>query len=207
VGEQSSWNPWDQQIPNQWQRTSLYQDQPYQGQPDPGQSLYGPSVGEPPHRDPGYRPPPQPHRPPPRGNSHWVRNILSGVGALVVAIVLIYIFSSRGGSGASSDSHASSASAHHWITYTVTGTRGADVSYGPSGTEMSAMVPMKVTVPLQGALFYTITAQLNGHGKAACAISVDGKVIDRAKATGGHHIAQCGIDRNQGTGTWQSVRG
>ncbi len=81
------------------------------------------------------------------------------------------------------------------------------MTYGPAGTEMSAMVPMKVTVPLQSALFYTITAQLNGHGKAACAISVDGKVIDRAKATGGHHIAQCGIQRNQGTGTWESVRG
>ena len=121
MGEQPSWNPWGQQVPNQWQEKSLYQGQPYQGQPDPGQSPYGFSVGEPPHRDPGYRPPPQPHRTPPRGNSHWVRNVFSGVGVLVVvAIVLIYIFSSRGGSGASSDSHASAASAHHWITYTIT---------------------------------------------------------------------------------------
>jgi len=89
----------------------------------------------------------------------------------------------------------------HTVTYVVTGSP-ADVTFGPSGSNFSGTVPMRVTKPLRAPLYYAITAQLQGGGQVACKILVDGKTIAHSTATGAYNIAQCEISLNPLTGKW-----
>ena len=104
---QPPWNPEDQQgqqpYPGEQYGPSgprppqgPYQQQPRwsaQGQPP----YIPPGDQQPPYPGPGYGPPQQPpHR---SSNSHWVRNILAGIGAVVVVSVVLSHLSSGGTSG------------------------------------------------------------------------------------------------------------
>jgi hypothetical protein len=94
VGEQPSWNPYNQQDPDQWQVQPPYQgqppyppQQPYEqqaGRPIRGR-LSRPShrTGRPDRSTPMLAPAMARRRPLPRRKTRWVRNILSGVGAVV----------------------------------------------------------------------------------------------------------------------------
>jgi hypothetical protein len=93
------------------------------------------------------------------------------------------------------------------ITYTVTGTAGTQVTYGPAGTELTGAVPMKITGKLGDPAYYSVTAQLQGGGEVACSIAVDGKVISRGTATGGYNIAMCEIITDPLSGEWESAAG
>jgi hypothetical protein len=102
VSEQTPWHPYGQQ-----QVQPPNQDQPYRGQP-PFQRQQFPSKpyqGEPPHPGPGYGP-----QPPPRRKRHMVRNILVGLGAVIVAGIVINALSSRSG-GVSTTAVGSSSTA------------------------------------------------------------------------------------------------
>jgi hypothetical protein len=90
------------------------------------------------------------------------------------------------------------------VTYIVTGTARADVSYGPSGTVLSGSVPMHVTQPLGTPLYYAINAQLQSGGSLTCEIEVDGQALAHSVAAGGYNIAQCEISQDQLDGSWQS---
>jgi len=163
VSEQPPWNPYDQpQDPNQYQGQPPYQGQPYQGQPyrqgQPyqGPPPYGPPGNPPPYPGPGYSHPPQPHRKQPRGSSHWIRNILSGIGAVVVASVVISHLSS-GGSGVTATPSGNTAA-----TASPAATRSAapagigsyfDVQDGSGDTYRVILV--KVIDPAQGADQFT----------------------------------------------------
>ena len=89
------------------------------------------------------------------------------------------------------------------VTYVVTGTPGADVTYGPSGTNLSGSVPMSASAPLRSPSYYAINAQLNGAGEVTCKLKVDGVTISRATATGGYNIADCEIGQDPITGSWE----
>jgi hypothetical protein len=80
-----------------------YQQQP--GWPAQGQPPYIPPGGQPPYPGPGYGPP----QPPRSGssNGHWVRNILAGIGAVVVVSFVV----SHLNSGSSPDSATTAAPA------------------------------------------------------------------------------------------------
>ena len=257
------------------------QQPPYQGQP------YGPPGGQPPYPGPGPQPPRR------RRKRHLVRNTLAGIGAAVVAIIVISALSSHGSgvsttaSGSSSSQPAVVASAvaalpsggqqyasdmqnifsfgpsvtaadiaafgqqvcqarqsgtsvatevpaaqQFWsntspgdaiqmitlaakdmcpsqqtaqtITYVVTGTSGADVTYGPSGSNSSGSVPMSVTQPLGNPSYYAINAQLQGYGEVSCELEVDGVAISSASASGGYNIAGCEIGQDPTTGSWEN---
>jgi len=93
VGEQSPWNPYGQQDPNQWQGQP-----PYQGQPSyPQQQTYGRPQESP------YYPPPQQYypqqQPPPKKKRHWVRNTLLGLAGFIVLIVIISVATNKGSNG------------------------------------------------------------------------------------------------------------
>jgi hypothetical protein len=94
--------------------------------------------------------------------------------------------------------------ARQTVTFVVTGTPGADVTYGPSGTNLSGSVPMRVTKPLGSPAYYAINAQLQGGGQIACKIKIDGKIISSGQAAGGYNIAQCEISPDPMTGQWQN---
>lgn len=70
------------------------------------------------------------------------------------------------------------------VTYTVTGTPGASVTYGPSGTNLTGSVPMAVRAPLGTPFYYPINAQLQGEGEVKRQIKVDGVTISSASASG-----------------------
>jgi hypothetical protein len=89
------------------------------------------------------------------------------------------------------------------VTYVVTGTPGADITYGPSGTDDQGSVPMSVTAPLRHPQFYAINAQLQGAGQVSCKLKVDGVTISAASASGGYNIAGCEIGQDPVTNSWE----
>lgn len=93
------------------------------------------------------------------------------------------------------------------VEYVVTGTPGAQVTYGPSGSNFNGSVPMDVKARLGNPQYYAIDAQLQGSGSVQCEIKVNGKVISQASANGGFNIASCEIDQNPLTGQWENTNG
>jgi hypothetical protein len=174
-----------------------YQQQP--GWPQQGQPPYIPPGGQPPYPGPGYGPPRQP---PPRGsNSHWVRNILAGVGAVVVVSVALSHLSS-GSSSSSSSSPGQAAVAGSVsapapgsapppasptpppptkVEFIVSGSApdGIQITYGPAGTQLSGPSVLNGTVTMSvpfdaAALYYALNAQLQGDGHITCKIVATG---------------------------------
>lgn len=161
MSDQPQWNPYGQQDPGRWQGQPPYQGQPYPGQPYQGQPYQGqppPYQGQPyppPYPGPGYGP----QAPPPRRKSHWVRNILAGIGAVVVASVAISALSSHG-SGVSVTPSGNSGTAGSTATAAAAHKAGAarigsyfDVGDGEGATYRVTLV--KVIDPAQGADQFT----------------------------------------------------
>ena len=90
------------------------------------------------------------------------------------------------------------------ITYIVRGTPGAQVTYGPAGSDYNGTVPMKVTAHLGNPEYYAINAQLQGSGHIKCSIEVDGVPLSTASASGGYNIADCEIGQDPITNLWEN---
>jgi hypothetical protein len=90
------------------------------------------------------------------------------------------------------------------VTYIVKGTPGAEVTYGPSGSNYTGNVPMHVTAPLGSPTYYAINAQLQGYGTVTCVIEVDGVPLSTATASGGYNIADCEIGQDPITNLWEN---
>jgi hypothetical protein len=180
------------------QRNQQYQ--PYQEQG--GQPPYPPQYGQQP---PGgyYQPGPgqQPYSPPPGyevrkrkswPRRHWFLTFVFFPFVLLIVIIIIAVAASSGGSGTSTGTGGGGGT----VTYIVTGTGSADVTYGPDGSSYTGKVPMKVSakIPSSGAPdYYAVSAQLNGSGSVTCEIEVGGKVISKGTASGQANIADCEI--------------
>lgn len=91
------------------------------------------------------------------------------------------------------------------VTYVVSGTPGADVTYGPAGSDDQGSVPMSVTQSLGNPSYYAINAQLQGYGSVSCKLEVDGVAISTAEASGGYNIANCEIDQDITSGSWENT--
>jgi hypothetical protein len=90
------------------------------------------------------------------------------------------------------------------VTYIVRGTSGAQVTYGPAGSDFNGSVPMKVTERLGNPEYYAINAQLQGGGSVSCSIEVDGIPLSTASASGGYNIAGCEIGQDPVTNLWEN---
>jgi hypothetical protein len=90
------------------------------------------------------------------------------------------------------------------ITYIVRGTPGAQVTYGPAGSDYNGTVPMRVTARLGDPEYYAINAQLQGGGYVKCSIEVDGIPLSTASASGGYNIADCEIGQDPITNLWEN---
>jgi hypothetical protein len=95
--------------------------------------------------------------------------------------------------------------ARQTITYVVSGTPGADVTYGTASSNYQGSVPMSVTRRLGHPQYYAIDAQLQGGGTVHCKLKVDGVTIASATASGGFNIASCEISQDITTGSWQDT--
>jgi hypothetical protein len=143
--------------------------------------------------------------------------MLIGLGCLIVIIGIGTGLtsgkfpSSASGSKAAPASAGAAASAHSraaaTLTYRVTGTAGATVTYGPVGRTVTSQGPLHVTTTLGSALYYSITAQLQGSGSATCEILIGSTLISQSVATGRHSVASCGISQNPLSGKWQDAGG
>lgn len=189
-------------IPPQWQdQLSQYHGQPY----------YPP---------PGWQQPQFP--PPPRRGFVRRHPVLTGIFSAVLLFFGIGVGASLGskpqdGTGASSFGSTSQAAAgpatsavaktagKQTVTFVVTGTPGADVTYGPAGTSVSGTSPMRVTKPLGNPMYYSLQAQLQGGGQVTCKILVDGKIIAESVASGGYNIADCEISKDMFSGQWSDT--
>ena len=174
---------------------------------------------------------PQRRRP---GRRHQVRNgMLIGLGFLIVIVAIgtgltgekFPTSSSRSRAGAGTSAAAGSAGSaaagagarakpgtagsgpRPSLTYRVTGTPGARVTYGPAGTYLTGRTPLEVTARLGDPLYYFITAQLAGRGSVQCEILIGTRVMDKSAATGRHNLASCEISRDPLTGKWQDPDG
>lgn len=172
--------------------------------------------------------PPQRRR---SGRRHQVRNgMLIGLGFLIVIVAIgtgltgeKFPASSRSRAGAGTSaavgpagsaaagarpkSRAAGSGPRPILSYRVTGTPGAQVTYGPGGTYLTGRVPLDVTARLGNPLYYFITVQLAGRGSVQCEILIGTKVMDMSTATGRRNLASCEISRDPLTGKWQDPDG
>lgn len=183
---------WQQHVPPQWQAQS-----------------YGPP--------PGW----QQYPPPPRRGFVRRHPVLTGILSAVLLFFGIGVGASLGskpqdgtgapafGSSRPAAAPATSAvaktSGKQTVTFVVTGTPGADVTYGPAGTSVSGTSPMRVTKPLASPVYYSLQVQLQGSGQVTCKILVDGKIISQAVASGGYNIADCEISKDMFSGEWSDT--
>jgi hypothetical protein len=185
-------------------RTAVYRDE---FPPPGGHSILG--LNPPRRRQPGRR--------------HQVRNgMLIGLGCLIVIVAIgtgltgekFPTSSSRSHARAGQPAAAASAAARprstgsgprSILTYRVTGTPGARVTYGPAGTYLAGQAPLRVTARLGSPLYYFITAELPGSGSVECEILIGTKVMTKSVATGRHSLASCQISRDPLSGKWQDA--
>jgi hypothetical protein len=167
---------------------------------------------------PQYPPPGPGHRQPPRKRKGGtLAAFLIGGSIAVIAVIAVAAAANSGKTPAASASspaappasapaHSSPAvaAAAQTVTYSVTGSP-ADVTYGPAGSDLSAHVPLHKTAKLGNPSYYAISAQLQGGGTVKCEISVNGKVVSKATATGGYNLAQCEIVQDPFSGGWQDA--
>lgn len=166
-------------------------------------------------QQPSYNYPPP--GPPPRRQSHVLRNIALSVGGLIGALIAIAVGVAIADPGARTASPAAAspttpaaaaaskppaAAPARTVTYEVTGS-DAQVTYGPAGSELNGHSPMRVTRSLRHPAYYSVTAQLQGDGSVTCEILVSGKVVSKGQASGTYNIATCEIV-NFGDG-WQNA--
>ena len=167
------------------------------------------------------------------GRRHQVRNgMLIGLGFLVVIVAIGIVLTGEKFPASSSRPHASAAHSvaaasaatrprprprsrsrsagsgpRPILTYRVTGTPGARVTYGPAGTYLTGRAPLQVTARLGNPLYYFITAQLPRRGSVECEILIGTKVMAKSVATGRHNLASCQISRDPLSRKWQDTGG
>jgi hypothetical protein len=195
----------------QWNETGL---PPWNGQQQPPQQQW--SQPPPNYWQQPYAPPPGP---PPRRKKSRKGLAFLGCGGLAAVVILVAVIAGASSSSSSPGSSstqtqaaappaqsaaAAAAPAKQTVTYEVSGS-DADVTYGPTGSDLSGSVPMNKTqdIPSKPPLYYSVQAQLQGGGTVTCKIKVDGKVISQSTASGGYNIAQCEIGQDPFSGNWQ----
>jgi hypothetical protein len=219
-GQQSPPQPpqplqWQPEQPAQWQPGQY--DDSYGSQPQPQQAW-----GQQPQYRPQYAPPmPDPggYRPrrsrPAAGCGILIASVV-GVAGVVIAVLAATLahHSSSSASPAISGAPVSlpavpgqsgAPAGPSTATLVVTGSSGAQVSYGPAGSDLTGSVPMNKTVALGSATNYEIKALLTGGGTLKCEILVGGKVISQASASSAYGAAVCVIFRNPVSGQWQDA--
>jgi len=89
------------------------------------------------------------------------------------------------------------------VTYVVTGS-GANVTYGPAGTDYTGTAPMSVSRTLGQPQFYSINAQLTSDGTVTCKLQVDGVTIATGSASGISKVASCQMEQGF-NGSWENI--
>jgi hypothetical protein len=91
------------------------------------------------------------------------------------------------------------------VQFNVTGSApsGLDITYGSDSDNRQggSSLPWSASLPLQdSALYYVVTAQLQGEGDITCTVTINGKVAKQGHASGGYNI--CTAEAVKGFGGW-----
>jgi hypothetical protein len=159
--------------------------------------------------------PPAGRRP---GGRHRVRNgMLVGLGLLIVIVGVgtglagaklpSSLSRSRAASGTAGAAATPDSGSGRTLTYRVTGTPGAAVTYGPPGGPRTSRSPLHATTTLGRAPYYFITARPPARGSVMCEIIIGSTVISKSAASGRHGVASCQISRDPLSGQWQGAGG
>lgn len=186
--------------------------QPYQGQWPPPQPQAGWQQQPPQYQQPQYQAPG--HRQPPRRRRGPGKIIAAAIGGFFLLIVIIAVAANSGSKppapastpAAGVTTAAAAGGGGTTITYKVTGST-ADVTYGPAGSDLAGHAGMDKTIKITGkpAVYYSITAQLQGGGKVTCEILVNGQVTSKSTASGGYNLANCEVMQDPFSGKWQDA--
>lgn len=83
------------------------------------------------------------------------------------------------------------------VTFTVTGKapRGVDITVGSDTVSLGGKrVPYERSIKFDGdALYYAVSAQLNGKGKIRCSVTIGDKT-KRGRASGGYNICSAQLN-------------
>ena len=140
--------------------------------------------------------------------------LIAGVG--LVAVLLVALILVRGQSAAAPSPPANAmgstktvriARMPATVTYLVSGTPGAAVSYGLAGRDFSGQTPLRVTKRFGKSSYYGITAQLQAGGSVECEILFGTEVISKSVATGAYNVVSCQATKNSRTRRWQGTIG
>jgi hypothetical protein len=66
---------------------------------------------------------------------------------------------------------------------------------------------VQVTTTLGSALYYPVTARLEGSGSVTCEILIGSRALSRSVANGGRHLAFCEISQDPLSGERQDADG
>lgn len=137
------------------------------------------------------------------------RRKTSGRGGCLLLVVLVLIVIGAIGNACASNS-AGSGSAQPSptpagaVTYLVGGAASAD-SYAEFGADLDSWhhrLPMRVTLQLADASWYTLTAYLQTSGRVTCEILVNGRIVARGRASGSFVTCSLEISRDPFSGAW-----
>lgn len=91
------------------------------------------------------------------------------------------------------------------VTFEVTGTApsGVDITYGnDSSNYQGSAPPFQASLPIkEGALYYAITAQLQGGGDVTCRVTI-GDAVKEGQAVGGYNICSAQLNSDPLNGGW-----
>jgi hypothetical protein len=125
---------------------------------------------------------------------------------IVVALALVVFIASGASSCDTTGGGSSEGSGATQATFTVTGSApaGVDITYGSDSSNYQgpSQPPMTETLQIDdNALYYQVTAQLQGGGDVTCEIQI-GDAVRTGHARGGYNIcsAQLNKDYNGGWG-------
>ncbi len=162
--QQPPWDPYGQQEQRRREGQPSFtpnsQYEPPYGQPPyQGRWPTGPPGGQQAYRGPGYDYGPQPPRKRPRKRTQWVRNVLAGIGAVVVASAVLSPISTGGSGGRSSAVTSSSPAARPAAARTGATFSGSGHENTPRFTVTAAW---KLTAAAQGSGDYGAWALSQG---------------------------------------------
>lgn len=99
-----------------------------------------------------------------------------------------------------------SAKAKHRVVFKVWGNApaGVDITYGDDSSNLQGgKLPFKKSIKLHDdAMYYQVTAQLQGGGKVHCSVTVDGKA-KKGVASGGYNICSAQLSHVGLLGGWK----
>jgi hypothetical protein len=124
--------------------------------------------------------------------------------AIILAALALVVFASAASScGSTSSSKGKGAER---ATFTVTGSApsGVNITYGRDGSNYQgpSQPPMTKTLRVnKDALYYQVTAQLQGGGNITCKVRI-GDAVKVGHARGGYNICSAQLNKNPIGGGW-----